>query len=66
MTKPHQVNEPLPAYGASALGAKTDIAGSQAAMHRAAQRARQIAQQTGTDLIVARAGRIVRVPQGNK
>lgn len=62
MTKPYQVNEPQPSYGPGASDAKSDMAGAQAAMHRAAQRARQIAQQTGTDLIVARAGHVVRVP----
>ena len=41
--------------------ADADIRGSWAAMRRAAQRARQVAQQTGTDLIVVRAGRVVRV-----
>lgn len=62
MTKPHHVNEPVPAYKSGTAAAKADMAGAQAAMSRAAQRARQIAQQTGTDLIVARAGHVVRVP----
>lgn len=66
MTKPHQVNEPQPEYGSGATGSKTDMVGAQAAMRRAAQRARQVAQQTGTDLIVARGGRVVRVPPGGK
>lgn len=37
------------------------VNGSLHALRRAALRARQVAQQTGTDLIVARAGQVVRV-----
>lgn len=37
------------------------VNGSLHALRRAAVRARQVAQQTGTDLIVARAGQVVRV-----
>ena len=62
MTTPHQVNEPAPAYGQGATSANSDFKGAQVAIRRAAQRARQLAQQTGTDLIVARAGQIVRLP----
>jgi len=69
MSTPKQLNEPVAAYAAvpgpmqSPLPATADadIKGSWAAMLRAAQRARQVAQQTGTDLIVVRAGRVVRV-----
>jgi hypothetical protein len=64
MTVPHQVNEPASPYVQVASGHNTDFQGAQAAIRRAAQRARQLAQQTGTDLIVARAGQIVRLPQG--
>ena len=49
------LNRPLPA------SANADIQGSWAAMRRAALRARQVAQQTGTDLIVVRAGQVVRL-----
>jgi archaeosine-15-forming tRNA-guanine transglycosylase len=66
MTKPPHVNEPVSVYGFGTAAAKANMAGAQAAMSRAAQRARQIAAQTGTDLIVVRAGRIVRVPHGKK
>jgi hypothetical protein len=38
-----------------------DIRGSLAALRRAAQQARVVAQQTRTDLIVVRAGQVVRV-----
>lgn len=61
MTTPHQVNEPAPVYGQSATGVNADFKGAQAAIRRAAQRARQVAQQTGTDLIVVRAGQVVRI-----
>ncbi|MEY2890573.1 MAG: hypothetical protein RJA98_481 [Pseudomonadota bacterium] len=61
MTLPEQVNEPTANYGPLPAGANADIKGSLAAMRRAAQRARQLAQQTGTDLIVMRAGQVVRV-----
>ena len=46
--------------------AHADILGSWAAMRRAAQRARQVAQQTGTDLIVVRGGQVVRVAMSQK
>jgi len=39
---------------------RVGIPGASAAMRRAAERARQIAQQTGTDLIVVRNGQVVR------
>lgn len=61
MTNPHHVNEPTPAYGHGPMGTNADFKGAQAAIHRAAQRARQVAQQTGTDLIVIRAGQVVRI-----
>jgi hypothetical protein len=63
MTNPNKVNEPLAAYGSPPIGADAALKGSLMAMRRAAQRARQVAQQTGTDLIVVRAGKVVRVPQ---
>ncbi len=60
-----KAKEPTAAYspmqGRRSASANADIKGSLAAMHRAAQRARQVARQTGTDLIVLRAGQVVRV-----
>ena len=62
MTKPSYANKPLPSYSTKPLtGANTDLIGSLVAMQRAAHKARQIAQQTGTDLILVRAGQVVRV-----
>ena len=61
MITPKQVNEPAVAYGPLPASANADIKGSWVAIRRAAQRARQVAQQTGTDLIVVRAGQVVRV-----
>lgn len=66
MTTPHQVNEPAPTYGQDATRMNADFKGAQAAIRRAAQRARQVAQQTGTDLIVIRAGQVVRLSQGKE
>jgi hypothetical protein len=70
MNTPKHVSEPVashatasgPAASPLPASANADIQGSWAAMRRAAQRARQVAQQTGTDLIVVRAGQVVRVP----
>lgn len=62
MTKPHAVNEPVPAYTLGGRDVQADFKGAQVAIRRAAQRARQVAQQTGTDLIVVRGGQIVRLP----
>ena len=69
MNKPKQVNKTLalcPAQPASAsaiasASASIGVEGSWAAIQRAALRARQVAQQTGTDLIVIRAGQVVRL-----
>ena len=58
--EPAAAQDPLPA------SANADIQGSWAALRRAAQRARQVAQQTGTDLIVVRAGQVVRVAMSQK
>ena len=66
MITPKQVNEPAVAYGPLPASANADIKGSWAAMCRAAQRARQVAQQTGTDLIVVRAGQVVRLAISQK
>lgn len=61
MTAPKQVNEPAAIGGPLPADVDAEIKGSWAAIRRAAQRARQLAQQTGTDLIVVRAGQVVRV-----
>ena len=61
MTTPQQVNQPVTSHGQMLPGANAAIKGSFTALRRAALRARQVAQQTGTDLIVIRAGQVVRV-----
>ena len=61
MTKPGDVNEPQPVYGEAPANVDADLEGSLAAMRRAAERAKQLAEQTGTDLIVLRSGRVIRV-----
>jgi hypothetical protein len=66
MTTPKDMNEPQPAYGELPASADADLKGSLAALRRAANRARQLAQQTGTDLIVLRGGRVTRVSPPNK
>ena len=43
-----------------------DVNGALKALRRAAVRARQVAEQTGTDLIVVRSGQIVRVRPQDK
>ena len=55
------VNEPEPDYGTPATTMDADLRGSYVAIQRAALQARLLAVQTGTDLIVFREGRIVRV-----
>jgi hypothetical protein len=61
MTTPKHVNEPTPTYSPLPASADADLRGSWAAIQRAAERARKVAEQTGTDLIVVRAGEVVRV-----
>ena len=62
MTTHQQANKPAPAHDPGGKDAHADdFKGAQVAIRRAAQRARQVAQQTGTDLIVVRAGQVVRV-----
>jgi hypothetical protein len=61
MTSPKDVKEPQPAYGELPANADADLKGSLTAIRRAAQRARKVAQETGTDLIVVRGGRVVRI-----
>jgi type VI protein secretion system component VasK len=60
LTPPDDLNEPQRPYGDLRADAE-DIQGSLAALRRAAARARQLAQQTGTDLIVVRDGRLMRI-----
>lgn len=60
MTTLKHVREPVPSYGQIPADANADFRGSLAAIKRAAVRARQLAEQTGTDLIVVRAGKMVR------
>jgi hypothetical protein len=66
MSTPKHVGEPTTPSGLLPASADADIQGSWAAIRRAAQRARQVAQQTGTDLIVLRAGQVVRVAPQRK
>jgi predicted ABC-type ATPase len=61
MTSPNDVNEPQPPYGDWPPGTDPYLKGSLDALRRAALRARELARQTGTDLVVMRDGRIVRV-----
>lgn len=61
MTTRKQVSEPAVGYGTLPANANADIKGSLIAIRRAALRARQVALQTGTDLIVVRAGQVVRL-----
>jgi hypothetical protein len=62
MTISKQANQPVHDAGQLPSGADADLRGSLLAMRRAALRARQVAEQTGTDLIVMRSGAMVRVP----
>ena len=66
MTTPEHINEPMPADSDIPPGANAELRGSLHAIRRAALRARQLAQQTGTDLIVVRSGQLVRVPPQSK
>lgn len=66
MTSPKDIEQQQPAYGELPAGVDADLMGSLAAIRRTAQKAREVAQQTGTDLIVVRGGRLIRVgPQEN-
>ena len=56
------INEPVPSRDQLPPDANVDLKGSLLAIRRAAFRARQVAEQTGTDLIVMRSGELVRVP----
>lgn len=61
LTAPGRVREPKAAYGDWPADADPYLRGSLDALRRAGQRARELARQTGTDLIVMKDGRIVRV-----
>ena len=61
MNLPSHLNEQQPAYGELPAGGGINLQGSLAALRRAALQARQVAQQTGTDLIVQRDGHVVRI-----
>ena len=61
LTAPGRVREPKAADGDWPADADPYLRGSLDALRRAGQRARELARQTGTDLIVMRDGRIVRV-----
>jgi hypothetical protein len=60
MTPPDGVNEPLPEYVQRRAGYNANVAGATKAMHRAAERARRLALQTGTCIVVARGGEVIR------
>lgn len=67
MIPPRNSSEPQPAYDDLPANADAALKGSFAALLRAAQRAREVARQTGTDLIVVRDGQIVRIsPDGKR
>lgn len=61
MTTSKQADQPVTNEGQLTPGADADLNGSLLAIRRAALRARQVAEQTGTDLIVVRSGQVVRV-----
>ena len=66
MTISRQANQPVTNDGQLPPGANADLRGSLLAIRRAALKARQVAEQTGTDLIVVRSGQVVRVPPQRK
>ena len=66
MTTSQQTNQPVTRIDQLPPGVDADLKGSLAAIRRAALRARQVAEQTGTDLIVVRSGQLVRVPPQHK
>ena len=62
MKQPLKATEPVSIYAVEPAGPPADLRGALPAMRRAAQRARLTAEQTGTDLIQVRDGKVVRVP----
>lgn len=61
MITPRHLNEPQPTTADWPADADPFLRGSMDALRRAGQRARELARQTGTDVIVMRDGRIVRL-----
>ena len=61
MKSPHQVREQAATYDSLPADADEFLKGSFAALCRAAQRAREVAKQTGTDLILFQDGQVVRL-----
>ena len=66
MTTSHRTNEPAAEYSAQPPNNDSNLKGATNAIHRAAKRARHVAEQTGTFLIVARHGEVVRVAPSKK
>lgn len=66
MATPTDTKEPQPVYRGLPANADAALKGSYAALLRAAQRAREVARQTGTDLVVVRDGKIVRITPDGK
>jgi hypothetical protein len=66
MSMPKHEDETTAGHNPLPASANEDLRGSWPAILRAAQRARLVAQQTGTDLIVVRNGQVVRVAPGDK
>lgn len=66
MTNSTDANHPAPGHCQPSPDADVAVKGSLSAMRRAALKARQVAEQTGTDLIVMRSGAMVRVPPLSK
>ncbi len=64
MSSTQIAREHQPAYDGLPADADASLKGSFAALLRAAESARRLAEQTGTDLIVMRDGKIVRIPPG--
>lgn len=65
MTKPQLAEDSAP-NRAMDPAIPEDLRGSLAALERAALSARKLAEQTGTDLIMIRSGRLVRVSPSQK
>ena len=66
MTNFREVTKRVPNIDQLPVNADMAVKGSLLAIRRAALRARQVAEQTGTDLIVMRSGAVVRVPPSSK
>jgi hypothetical protein len=62
MNEPDTVPEPQPSYGApiSPPGTAVPMLDAMKALRRAAVRARELARQTGTHLVLQRGGQVVR------